>query len=55
MKSTSSKSGGQKKSAVIRPGTGSGSRPKGGSTMTKTSAPEDKHGLGRKPSGPTLK
>lgn len=55
MKSTSSKSGGQKQSSVIKPGTGSGSRPTGGSTKTPMSHPEDKHGLGRKPAGKTLK
>lgn len=44
----------QKQSAVIKPGTGSGSRPMGGSTKTPVSAPEDKHTLGRKPSGKTL-
>ncbi len=38
-----------KQSAVIKPGTGSGSRPTGGSTKTPVSSPTDKHGLdGRK-------
>lgn len=45
------KSTSKKSSAVIKPGTGSGSRPKGGSTHTPTSEPTDKHGLGRKPPG----
>jgi len=54
-KSVASKSGGQKQSSAVKPGTGSGSRPMGGSTKTPTSNPEDKHGLGRKPSTPTLK
>lgn len=49
MKSTSSKSGGQKQSSVIKPGTGSGSRPKGGSTHTPTSNPSDKRTLDRNP------
>ena len=53
-KSTSSKSAGQKQSAVIKPGTGSGSRPMGGSTKTPMSAPDDKHGLGRKPAARVL-
>jgi hypothetical protein len=44
----SSSKGGHKQSSVIRPGTGSGSRPTGGSTSTPTSEPKDKHGLGRK-------
>ena len=48
-KSTSSKSAGQKQSSVIKPGTGSGSRPMAGSTKTPMSAPDDKRGLGRKP------
>lgn len=39
------------KSPVIKPGTGSGSRPMAGSTKTKTSEPMDKHKLGRAPSG----
>lgn len=37
-----------KQSSVIRPGTGSGSRPKGGSTRTPTSEPADKHTMDRK-------
>lgn len=36
------------KSPVIKPGTGSGSRPMAGSTKTKDSSPTDKHGMGRK-------
>jgi hypothetical protein len=42
-------------SSVIKPGTGSGSRPTGGKTTTPVSAPMDKQGLGRKPAGKTLK
>lgn len=41
----------KKSSSVIKPGTGSGSRPTGGSTKTPMSAPVDKQGLGRKPPG----
>jgi len=37
-----------KQSSVIRPGTGSGSRPTGGSTRTPTSEPMDKKTMGRK-------
>lgn len=44
----------QKQSSVIKPGTGSGHGVKGGSTVTPMSAPADKHGLGRKPSGKVL-
>lgn len=40
-----------KQSAVIKPGTGSGSRPHGGSTKTPMSDPSDQHGLHRKPKG----
>jgi len=40
---------GKKSSSVIKPGTGSGSRPTGGSTKTPMSNPTDKHSLdGRK-------
>jgi hypothetical protein len=50
------KSSNQKQSSVIKPGTGSGSRPNGGGKYPiKTSAPEDKHGLHRKPGGKVLK
>lgn len=35
------------KSPVIRPGTGSGSRPMAGKTKTKDSSPTDQHTLGR--------
>lgn len=45
----------QASSNVIKPGTGSGSRPMAGSTKTPMSHPEDKHGLSRKPAGKTLK
>lgn len=54
MKKTSSGKG-QKQSNVIKPGTGSGIGVKAGSTKTATSAPDDKHGLGRKPSSKVLK
>lgn len=37
-----------KQSQVIRPGTGSGSKVKGGSTSTPTSEPKDKKTMGRK-------
>lgn len=53
-KSAGSKHAGQRQSAKIMPGTGSGSRPKGGSTSTSMSNPTEKHGLGRKPAGKTL-
>lgn len=39
------------KSPVIRPGTGSGSRPNSGTMKIKHSAPEDKHTLGKAPKG----
>lgn len=48
MKKSASKKGGKKSSSVIRPGTGSGSGVKAGSTRTPTSAPKDKHGMGRR-------
>lgn len=41
----------KKGSQVIRPGTGSGSRPMGGSTKTMTSNAQDNHTLGRAPAG----
>jgi hypothetical protein len=41
----------KKSSQVIHPGTGSGSRPSGGSIKTPTSEPKDKHTLGRAPAG----
>ena len=42
----------KKSSSVIRPGTGSGSRPTGGKTHTPTSAPTDQKTLGgRAPKG----
>ena len=51
MKAKRSGSKGRKQSSVIRPGTGSGSRPSGGSTRTSTSEPSDKRGIGRAPKG----
>ena len=51
MKASKSKTPGQKKSAVISPGTGSGFGVKSGKTMTPVSAPVDKQGLSRKPAG----
>jgi hypothetical protein len=44
----SKKKGGKGSSSVIKPGTGSGSRPKGGSTHTPTSEPMDKKSMSRK-------
>lgn len=41
----------EKQSSVIRPGTGSGSRPTGGSTKTPMTHPTDDHKLGRAPAG----
>lgn len=40
-----------KQSSVIKPGTGSGSRPNSSKVAVMDSAPKDKHGLGRKPPG----
>lgn len=50
-KKSGMKKGGKKSSQVIRPGTGSGSRPSGGSTKTMTSNAADNHTLGRAPAG----
>ena len=47
--------GGKKSSSVIKPGTGSGSRPMGGSTKTPTSAPMDTKTLDRNPPKGSLK
>jgi len=44
-----------KQSSVIKPGTGSGSRPMGGSTKTPVSAPEDKKTMGRVGNAKVLK
>ncbi len=38
-------------SAIVKPGTGSGSRPNAGSIKIKTSAPEHPHHLGKTPKG----
>lgn len=51
MKSSKSDNKSMAKSPVIKPGTGSGSRPMAGNTKTKMSNPSDSHGLGRKPPG----
>jgi len=47
MKKSTVKKGGKKSSMVIRPGTGSGSRPTGGSTKTPTSEAMNNHTMGR--------
>jgi hypothetical protein len=44
----------QAQSSVIRPGTGSGSRPGGSKVMIPTSEPKEMHGLGRKPNAKVL-
>ena len=52
MKKAASKSALPKgSSAVIKPGTGSGSRPMSGNTKTPVSAPMDKHTMGRSVKG----
>lgn len=51
MKSSKSDNKSMAKSPVIKPGTGSGSRPMAGSTKTKVSSPADNHTMGRAPKG----